>query len=68
MSLENGGKSDSLAFFINGEQVAQTSGHPTQFRRQINPSQPVFLMWEYRGHGGRAVIGNLNPASAAGQQ
>jgi len=68
MSLENAGKSDSLTFFINGEQAAQTSGHPTQFRRQINPSQPVFLMWEYRGHAGRAVIGNLNPASAAGQQ
>lgn len=64
MSLEDNGDSDSLAFFINGQKAAETSGSPTQFRRQIDPAGPVLLMWEYRGRSGKAVISSLHPTTA----
>lgn len=68
MSVQEGGESDSLVFSINGERVAETSGDPVQFRRQIDPDRPVLLMWEFQGSNGRAVIANPTPAIPAGQE
>ncbi|HCQ39857.1 MAG TPA: hypothetical protein DIV39_11940 [Verrucomicrobiales bacterium] len=68
LSIEKSLESGSLAFYINGEQVAETTGDPVEVRRQVNPERPVLLMWEFQGDSGRAVISNPAPADTAGQE
>ena len=68
MSVQEGGESDSLVFSINGERMAETSGDPVQFRRQVDPDRPMLLMWEFKGHSGRAVIASPASADNAGQE
>jgi hypothetical protein len=68
MSVREGDGSDLLSFYIDGRRVAETSGDPVQFRRQIDPDRPVLLMWEFHRTSGQAVIGNPAPADAADQE
>ena len=68
LSIEKSLESGSLAFYINGEQIAETTGDPVEVRRQVNPERPVLLMWEFQGDSGRAVISNPAPADTAGQE
>ena len=63
MFVEQGTENDSLAFYINGERVAEATDNPVQFRRQIDPEDSALLMWEFQGENGRAVI--ASPASTA---
>jgi hypothetical protein len=68
MSVREGDGSDLLSFYIDGRRVAETSGDPVQFRRQIDPDRPVLLMWEFHRTSGQAVIGNTTPVDTAGQE
>ena len=68
MSVRDGDGGDLLAFYIDGRRVAETSGDPVQFRRQIDPDRPVLLMWEFHRTSGQAVIGNTTPLDTAGQE
>ena len=68
MYVLEGGGSESLVFYINGEKVVETADTPVQFSRQINPERPVLLMWEFQGDHGQAVISNPTPADTAGQE
>ena len=63
MSVVGAETPGSLAFYMNGERIADTSGEAVPFRREINPEQPVLLMWEFEGDG-HAVISNPAPSSA----
>ncbi len=56
MSVHDGDGSDRLAFSIDGELVAETTGESVAVERTITPTQPVLLMWEFRGNGGTALI------------
>jgi hypothetical protein len=56
MSVKDGDGSDSLAFFIDGVQVSQTSGAPVRINQTLEAPETRILMWEFTPSTGTAVI------------
>ncbi len=65
LSVSGGDGSDRLAFSIDGQLVAETTGEEVLVDRTIDPSGgPVLLMWEFQRSSGTAVIATQKPGGS----
>jgi hypothetical protein len=66
MAVAGGNGSDSLAFSIDGMEVAQTNGAKVRVDRTLSPIGTTILMWELRrgtGSGKAVITDNPTPES-----
>lgn len=56
MSVADGNENEQFAFYIAGERIAETSGEAVSVQRNLDPAEPVLLMWEFNGDAGKAII------------
>ena len=59
MAVIGGDGDGSLAFYIDGNRVADTLGAPVVIHRELTGSSTVLLMWESSIESGQAMIRQL---------